>query len=171
MTSMSKILSYILFIGLVVGAGLLAGLTNTPGDWFQSLEKPFFNPPSWLFGPVWTTLYVLIGVADELRQLEYSQRLAHRQPLQLAGAPCHAGLGCRPRPVRRARHALRGARHPASLRPSAHPAVHPDGSGRPAVIDQHSTNIDRRANRERHRTDPVDRRLTRDRTGPPATNP
>ncbi|PLK70570.1 sensor histidine kinase [Rhizobium sp. TH135] len=60
---MSKILSYILFIGFVVGAGLLAGLTNTPGDWYQSLEKPFFNPPSWLFGPVWTTLYVLIGIA------------------------------------------------------------------------------------------------------------
>ncbi|WP_168801115.1 TspO/MBR family protein [Rhizobium rhizophilum] len=60
---MSKILSYILFIGFVVGAGLLTGLTNSPGDWFQSLEKPFFNPPSWLFGPVWTTLYVLIGVA------------------------------------------------------------------------------------------------------------
>jgi benzodiazapine receptor len=63
MTSMSKILSYILFIGFVVAAGLLAGLTNPPGDWFQSLEKPFFNPPAWLFGPVWTTLYVLIGVA------------------------------------------------------------------------------------------------------------
>lgn len=60
---MSKILSYILFIGFVVGAGLLAGLTNMPGDWYQSLEKPFFNPPPWLFGPVWTTLYVLIGIA------------------------------------------------------------------------------------------------------------
>lgn len=63
MPAMSKILSYILFIGFVVGAGLLAGLTNMPGDWYQSLEKPFFNPPPWLFGPVWTTLYVLIGVA------------------------------------------------------------------------------------------------------------
>lgn len=63
MPAMSKILSYILFIGFVVGAGLLAGLTNMPGNWYQSLEKPFFNPPPWLFGPVWTTLYVLIGVA------------------------------------------------------------------------------------------------------------
>ncbi len=63
MPAMSKILSYILFIGFVVGAGLLSGLTNMPGEWYQSLEKPFFNPPSWLFGPVWTTLYVLIGVA------------------------------------------------------------------------------------------------------------
>jgi tryptophan-rich sensory protein len=60
---MSKILSYILFIGFVVGAGLIAGLTNMPGEWYQSLQKPFFNPPSWLFGPVWTTLYVMIGVA------------------------------------------------------------------------------------------------------------
>ena len=63
MPAMSKILSYILFIGFVVGAGLLSGLTNMQGEWYQSLEKPFFNPPSWLFGPVWTTLYVMIGVA------------------------------------------------------------------------------------------------------------
>ena len=63
MPAMSKILSYILFIGFVVGAGLLSGLTNMPGEWYQTLEKPFFNPPSWIFGPVWTTLYVMIGVA------------------------------------------------------------------------------------------------------------
>lgn len=62
MPAMSKIVSYILFIGFVVGAGLIAGLTNMPGEWYQSLEKPFFNPPSWLFGPVWTTLYVMIGI-------------------------------------------------------------------------------------------------------------
>ena len=60
---MSKIVSYILFIGFVVGAGLIAGVTNMPGEWYQSLEKPFFNPPSWIFGPGWTTLYVMIGVA------------------------------------------------------------------------------------------------------------
>lgn len=60
---MSKIVSYILFIGFVVGAGLIAGVTNMPGEWYQTLEKPCFNPPSWIFGPVWTTLYVMIGVA------------------------------------------------------------------------------------------------------------
>ncbi len=63
MRAMSKIVSYILFIGFVVGAGLIAGVTNMPGEWYQALEKPFFNPPSWIFGPVWTTLYVMIGVA------------------------------------------------------------------------------------------------------------
>ena len=52
-----------LFVALSLGGGLLIGAFNTPGDWYAALEKPPFNPPGWLFGPVWTTLYVLIGVA------------------------------------------------------------------------------------------------------------
>jgi len=47
----------------VLGSGLLIGsLTDTSG-WFDSLQKPFFNPPSWVFAPVWSTLYVLIAIA------------------------------------------------------------------------------------------------------------
>lgn len=54
---------HILFILGVVAAGLLAGFLNMPGEWYASLSKPPFNPPNWLFGPVWTVLYVFIGWA------------------------------------------------------------------------------------------------------------
>ncbi len=60
---MKKALTYILFIAIVVGLGALSGVSNMPGEWYQSLEKPFFQPPAWIFGPVWTTLYVLIAIA------------------------------------------------------------------------------------------------------------
>lgn len=58
---MKKILVHVLFIVIVVSLGALIGISNVPGTWYQSLNKPVFNPPNWLFGPVWTMLYVLIG--------------------------------------------------------------------------------------------------------------
>jgi len=61
--SMKKPVTYLVFILLVVGFGIFSGLSNLPGAWYQSLDKPWFNPPNWLFGPAWTFLYVLIGIA------------------------------------------------------------------------------------------------------------
>lgn len=46
-------------------AGLIGNLATSSNinSWYAYLEKPLLNPPNWLFGPVWTLLYILIGTA------------------------------------------------------------------------------------------------------------
>jgi len=48
---------------LVTFCAPLAGMFSPPGDWYASLAKPAWNPPGWIFGPVWTTLYLMMAVA------------------------------------------------------------------------------------------------------------
>ena len=60
---MSNWLIRIAFLALVVGGGILIGTLTAPGEWYAQLSKPAFNPPNWIFGPVWTVLYVLIAMA------------------------------------------------------------------------------------------------------------
>lgn len=59
----NDIVSLMFFLLLVVGGGLAVGVVTAPGEWYAQLEKPAFNPPGWVFAPVWTALYVLIAFA------------------------------------------------------------------------------------------------------------
>lgn len=52
-----------IFLVVVIGVGALIGTQSVPGAWYESLEKPPFNPPNWIFGPVWFALYAMIAVA------------------------------------------------------------------------------------------------------------
>ncbi len=53
------------FVAICLLAGGLGGWVTAQSvvDWYPTLNKPAWNPPAWVFGPVWTTLYVMMGVA------------------------------------------------------------------------------------------------------------
>lgn len=63
----------LLFIVLAQSAGLLGSLFTFSAipTWYATLEKPFFSPPNYLFGPVWTTLYTLMGISAYLIYRRY----------------------------------------------------------------------------------------------------
>lgn len=60
-----QIVQLVLSIALCQSAGLIGSIFTIGGidSWYQDLAKPFFNPPGWVFGPVWTVLYTLMGIA------------------------------------------------------------------------------------------------------------
>lgn len=53
------------FLGFCVAA-IAVGQTFSPGEWYDSLRRPAIAPPNWIFGVVWTPLYVMIAIAGWL---------------------------------------------------------------------------------------------------------
>ena len=56
--------NYVVGILVCLLLGMLSGYFSGsgPNTWYQHLQQPSFTPPPWLFGPVWTVLYIMIGI-------------------------------------------------------------------------------------------------------------
>ena len=63
--TLNKVAKFIISIVICQGAGFVGSLFTFPaiGTWYASLAKPGFTPPNWVFAPVWTTLFLLMGIA------------------------------------------------------------------------------------------------------------
>ncbi|MFO7807205.1 MAG: TspO/MBR family protein, partial [Candidatus Moraniibacteriota bacterium] len=63
-----NLLVFLFFVAASEGTGILGSVFTVQGvaSWYPTLDKPFFNPPSWIFAPVWTLLYLLMGWAAYL---------------------------------------------------------------------------------------------------------
>lgn len=53
------------FLALTLGVGIFAGLVTEPNvlGWYPTLAKPPFNPPNWIFAPIWAVIYILMAIA------------------------------------------------------------------------------------------------------------
>ncbi len=62
---MNKFIYLIAFIIVCELAGIIGSVftTDSVQEWYPALEKPDFTPPSWVFGPVWSTLYLMMGIS------------------------------------------------------------------------------------------------------------
>ena len=64
--AMKKRFTYItiaVLICLLIGFLSSFATQSSVNDWYVGLIKPSFNPPNWIFAPVWTTLYIMMGIA------------------------------------------------------------------------------------------------------------
>ena len=88
------LLALALFVGICLAIGGLGGAVTASSvtEWYPTLNKPSFNPPNWVFGPVWTTLYVMMGIAA-WRVWRAVERDTARGPLAVFALQLAVNLG------------------------------------------------------------------------------
>ena len=62
---MKSTLYLLFFIGLSLGTGFLGSIATSESvaTWYRTISKPAWTPPDWVFAPVWSTLYIMMGIA------------------------------------------------------------------------------------------------------------
>jgi translocator protein len=87
MNTPSPLLKYLICIGGTLVVGSLSGLATASSveTWYTTLEKPSFNPPNWIFGPVWTLLYIMMGTAAAMVWTKSNDPNSSDRPLLIYG--------------------------------------------------------------------------------------
>lgn len=86
------LISSLALVAVVAAVGG-AATSRSVGDWYEGLDRAPWNPPSWVFGPAWTVLYVLMAVAAWLVAREGLDDSAVRTALALYGVQLALNLG------------------------------------------------------------------------------
>jgi len=80
-----NILKLIVSLGATLSAGVIGSFftVSSVSVWYTTLNKPALNPPAWVFGPVWTLLYILMGISLFLIWQKHSHILENVRMLQV----------------------------------------------------------------------------------------
>ena len=73
-------LKFLVSILLPLSLGAIAGMFTSQSvpEWYATLNRPSFNPPNWIFGPFWTTLYILMGISFFLIWKQEASKVRNR---------------------------------------------------------------------------------------------
>lgn len=71
----------VLAVLAAAAVGVLGGLMTDVGPWYQGLDKPAWQPPDWLFGPVWTAIYATTAAAAVLAWRQSDTRISRQNLL------------------------------------------------------------------------------------------